>query len=139
MAFGEKVGWQKPPNLAVPVHSAAADAGAEQEGAEVAHRQRLLTDVISDGQRVIRDILKQVMTPHIAKFVLGKSRGEVRCGVAPRPALQRHHMEAGVAKLLAHDGAGPTEPHQHRIDGFQCRGHDQAFLQPGRPLRPTVG
>jgi hypothetical protein len=41
--------------------------------------------------------------------------------------------------LLSHDGAGPAEPHQHRIHRFQCRGHDQTFLQPGRPLKPTVG
>ena len=139
VALGEKVGGQEAPNLTVPVHAAAADAGAEQEGTQMAHRQRVLIDVIADGQRVIRDILKQMMTPHIAQLVLGKSRGEIRGGVAPWPAFQRHDIQAGVAELLAHDGARPTESHQHGIDRFQRRRHGYAFLQPGRPLKPTVG
>src|ERR1019366_4357617 len=37
VALGQEIGRQKAPDLAVPMHAAAADAGAEQEGAEAAH------------------------------------------------------------------------------------------------------
>ena len=139
VAFRQKVGRQEPPDLSVPVHATAADARAKQEGTEVAHRQRLLIDVVADGQRVIRHILKQMVTPHVAQLVLGEASGEVRGGVAPGTALQRNYLEAGIAELLSHDGPGPAETHQHRIDRFECRGHDQALRQPGRPLNPTAG
>ena len=139
VALGQEVGGQESPDLAVPVHAAAADAGAEQKRAQVAHRQRLLIDVVADGQRVVGDVLKQVVAPHVAQFVLGKSGGEIRGGVAPGAALQSQYVEARFAQFLAHDGAGPAEADQHRIDGFERGGHDQRSVQPGRPLKPTVG
>ena len=53
VAPGQEIRGQEPPDLAVPVHSAAAHPGAEQEGTQVPHRQRLLVDVVADGQRVV--------------------------------------------------------------------------------------
>ena len=138
MALGQEIGRQKAPDLAVPMHAAAADAGAEQEGAEAAHRQRLLIDVVANRQRIVCDVLKQVVTPHVTQFVLREARREIRRRVTPGTALQGDDREACIAELLAHDGAGPTKSDKHGVDRFQGR-HGWLLVQPGRPLSPTVG
>jgi len=53
VAFGEEIRRQESPDLAVPVHTAAADAGTEQKGAEPAHGQGFLIDVVADGEGVV--------------------------------------------------------------------------------------
>ena len=91
VGLGLEVGRQEAPDLAVPMHAAGADAGAEQEGAQVAHRQRLLLDGVADGERVVGEVLEEVMTPHVAQLILGEAGGEVARRVAPGPALKRQH------------------------------------------------
>src|ERR1700744_5312201 len=102
------------------------------------HGQGVLIDIVADGQSVVGDILKEMMAPHVAQFVLRESRGKICGGVAPRAPLQGDHVEPGIAELLSHDGPGPTKADQYCIDRLECRSH-QPSLQPGRPLKPTVG
>jgi hypothetical protein len=65
-----------------------------------------------------------VVTPHVTQFVLCEARREIRRRVTPGAALQGNHLEACIAKLLAHDGAGPTKSDQHGVDRFQGSRHD---------------
>src|ERR1700722_16205175 len=76
-----------------------------------------------------------MMPPHVAQFVLRKPGRKVRCGIAPRPALQREHVQARLAQFLAHDGPGPSEADQHRIYRFKSDRHDLLL----RPTGPAFG
>src|ERR1700689_4059085 len=109
--------------------TAAAHAGAEEKRAQVAHGQRFLVDIVADGEGVVRDILKQMMAPHVAQLILRKSSRKIRGRIAPGAALERGDTQARVAQLLPHDGSGPAETHQHSIYRFEGGRH---FKSPTR-------
>jgi hypothetical protein len=88
--------------------AAADDAVAEHEGAPVAHRQRGLTGVVAEGHRRLRRAQEQLVLQAIAPFVLGVGHRKVACGVAPRAALDGHHIQSGIGELMRKDGAGPS-------------------------------
>ena len=89
----------------------------------MAHRQRLLAQVITDRERIMGEILEQVMAPHVAQFVLGEGGREIACCIAPHPPLQCHHIEPRIAELLAHDRAGPAETDQNSVHGWKFGHH----------------
>src|ERR1700722_10668310 len=103
----------------------------------MSHWQRFLVDVVANRQCVVSDVLKKMMSPHIAQFVLRKSGGEIGGGIAPRTAFECKHLQTGIAQLLRRDGSGPAKSHEYCINGFEGGRHACGSRQPGRPLKLT--
>ncbi len=123
VAVGFQIAFEEAPDLRVPVNARAADTGAQQKRAEMTHRQRLLVQLVADGERIVSEILEQMMAPHIAQLVLCESRCEIGGRIAPDAALQCQDVLSGVAELLCQDGGGPAETDEHDIDGRKPRHH----------------
>ena len=110
VAAQHEVARQEAPSLGVPMNAGAADAIAEHEGAPVAHRERRLIGVVAERHRHLRRPQEQFMLQTIAQLVLGIGNRKIGRGVAPRAALDRHHIEAFVRQFVGENGAGPAEP-----------------------------
>ncbi len=63
--------------LSVPVHAGAAHAFARQEGAEPAHRQRLLARLVAERQGIAADIHEQLIADGITQLVTDHRHREV--------------------------------------------------------------
>jgi hypothetical protein len=94
MAAQAKIGRQKSPGLPVPVHARAAHAIARKKAREIAHRQRRLTGVVAERQRLLFGTKKQVEPDRIAQLVLSVGRRKIRGRIAPGTTFDRHDVEA---------------------------------------------
>ena len=126
-----QIGRQRAPVVAVPVHARAADAVAEQERTVLAVWHSQIGWRVTDGDRLLRQILEKLAANAVAQLVGDARVGEVGNGVAVLAALKRQHLKAGGREFHAHDGAGPAEADQHRVDGRFLDGcHVVRFLSP---------
>ncbi len=101
----------------------AAHAFAGEEGAELAHRQRGLAHRVAEGERFLGQVLHQLVAAHVFQLVVRARHGEVGIGIAPAPALEAHHLEAGVGQLFCEDSAGESDADRDDVDGPQLRRH----------------
>ena len=111
-----QVGRQRAPVVAIPVHTGAADAIAQQEGAVLPIRHRHVGRRVADGDGLFREVLEQLAADTVAQLVGDARVCEVGHGVAVLTALQRQNLQARGGEFHAHDGAGPAEADQHRVD-----------------------
>jgi hypothetical protein len=61
MRTRQEIAGQKPEGLGVPMQAATADAVTEHEGAPVAHRQRRLSGIVTEGHRRLRRPQKKLV------------------------------------------------------------------------------
>ena len=97
-------------------------------------------DVVADGERVVGDVLEQVVAPHVAQLVLREAGREIGRRVAPRAALQRH-ARSSPASHSCWPMMAPVQPKPTSTasTGLRVVVMSQLSVQPGRPLKPTVG
>ena len=69
------------------------------------------------------------MLQTIAQLVLGIGNRKIGRGVAPRAALDRHHVEAFVRQFVGENGAGPAEPDNGHVFTGELLRHRRCSLQ----------
>ncbi len=118
-----------------PVQTRAANAGARQEGGQLAIGYRLLAGVVTNRHRAFREILEQLAADVIGQLIDNLRISAVRPGIAHRAALQRDDVEPRFRQLFGHDRANPAKANDRHIGFFQYGRHDYALS----PLIDTGG
>src|ERR1700723_102752 len=80
-----------------------------------------------------------MMPPHVAQFVLREASGKIGRRIAPWAALESQYVQSRLAQFLPHDGSGPTEAHQHRIDRLESCCHRSSLRPTGSALETDRG
>src|SRR5262249_20652335 len=114
---------QEAPGEAAPVHRRSADAFARQEGAELAHGQRRVARGVAERDRLLRQVLHQLLVAHVLQLVVHPGHGEIVLGVAPAAALDPDHLEAGRGELLREDRSGEADADRDDVDALELRRH----------------
>ena len=134
MGASNEVGRQESPGLRVPVHAAAADAVWRHESAPGTDRQRGLVHLVAEREGRLLGPKEQFVADAVAQFVGRIARRIIGGRIAPRPSLDRDHVESGFCQLISHDRAGPAEPDNHDVLCRQFARHSQHSGFVGEPV-----
>ena len=110
------------------MYTRPAHAVTRQEAAIIAHGERGLTDIVAHGHGFDRRGQEQALADGEAQLVLHIADVEIGGGVPPRPALDRHNIQAGGRQLLGENGAGPAQPHDDDVFLGKHARHDQPSI-----------
>jgi hypothetical protein len=111
-----------------PMQPRAADALALQECGQLAIRQRGIVRRMTDRDRGLREIEKQLLADVVRQFVDRVRIGAVRIGVAVFAALECEDFQARFDEFLRENRASPAEADDHRVDvRFGLSGHQVRF------------